>query len=78
MNNLLTFRDYGTKDEADEVAAKFEAHNIPVKVEVERGLLDAVIVGKDFHNKFKVLIPAADFERAQKILLTKHRQTLTR
>jgi len=67
MNNLLTFRDYGTKDEADEVAAKFEAHSIPVKV--ERGLLDAVIIGKDFHNKFKVRIPAADFERAQKILI---------
>ena len=69
MSNLLTFRDYGTKDEADDVASKFEAHNIPVKVETERALLDSVIVGKDFHNKYKVQIPAADFERAQKILI---------
>ncbi|MCW3122828.1 MAG: hypothetical protein JWQ38_2320 [Flavipsychrobacter sp.] len=69
MSDFLTFREFETRREADELAAKLKQYSITAVVEQTRNLLDQNFIGKQYNNYVLLKIKGEDFERAQKILI---------
>ncbi|MES2703952.1 MAG: hypothetical protein V4649_15030 [Bacteroidota bacterium] len=69
MNDLITYQNFTTHEEAEEVAALLNTHGIDAVVIKDRELLDQNFVGKQYGNYVQLKLKGSDFERARQILL---------
>lgn len=61
---FLPFQRFSDPGLADALAEKLEAYGIPVRIEKENALLDAVFIGQAAQTEYVVKIAAADFVKA--------------
>src|SRR6185437_4818243 len=69
MSHFLTFQQFATEDDANEVAEKLKEHGIDIIIESNPPLLDSNFIGTQYNNYVLLKIDADDFEKAQKILI---------
>lgn len=68
MSQMLTFRRFPTAEEAADILALLQQHQIPAAYEEEVILLDKSFVGQNFDPLFLVKIPAEYFTSADRII----------
>lgn len=69
MNRYSSFQKFTSQAEADEMVQVLSANGIPAVVEKDQEVLDKNFVGTQYDVYYRVMIAAADFDRAWQVLI---------